>query len=107
MTRFVSSLAIGLAVATSLPALALAQPYGGDVYGGVRLTERERQDIVRRVRAPDGTIVEVTESYGLPFLFGAGDVRGAPSSQPVVNGITNSVRGSTPSGGLVPGQEPE
>lgn len=106
--RSAPPIALALAAALAAPSLAAAQGLAPrDVYGGVRLSERERQQVVERIRLPDGRIVERTENYGFPAFFGIGDVRGAPGSQPLVNGVTNSVRASTPSGGLVPGQEPE
>ncbi|WP_182085494.1 hypothetical protein [Aureimonas sp. ME7] len=74
---------------------------------GVILSPRERAQVVRQVELPDGRVVLQTENYGFPAFYGVGDVRGKASSIPLVNGQTPSVLGSTPSGGLVPGQTPE
>lgn len=96
-----------LAGATALPALpASAQAYAPEE-GGTILTTREREAVTRRVRLPDGRVVLLTENDGLPWLFGVGSAVGKASSVPTVNGRTPSIRGSTPSGGIVPGQEPE
>ncbi|WP_062013153.1 hypothetical protein [Aureimonas sp. AU4] len=96
-----------LAGACALPALpAAAQPYAPNEAGTI-LTAREREYVTRRVRLPDGRIVLLTENDGLPWLFGAGSSVGAASSVPLVDGRTPSIAGSTPSGGIVPGQEAE
>ena len=55
---------------------------------------------------PDGRVVLRPVNEGIPFLFGLGDNSGAPSGLPTEGGVTPTARASTPSGGLVPGQEP-
>jgi len=98
---------LALAGALALPVLpAGAQPYAPEEAGTI-LTTREREAVTRRVRLPDGRIVLLTENDGLAWLFGAGSSVGKASSVPTLNGRTPSIAGSTPSGGLVPGQEPE
>jgi len=74
---------------------------------GTILSPREREQVVREVVLPDGRVVLQTDNYGYPAAFGLGDATGKASSVPLVNGRTPSVEASTPSGGLVPGQEPE
>ena len=73
----------------------------------LKLSPRERDAVVRNYVRPDGRVVPLTENNGIPFLFGLGDARGKPSSIPLVNGATATVEASTPSSGLVPGQNPE
>ncbi len=71
------------------------------------LSPREREQVVGHYVRPDGRTVPLVENNGIPFLFGAGDVRGKPSSSPTVNGRQTTVEASTPSNGIVPGQEPD
>ena len=71
---------------------------------GVILSDRERRD-AERVQVGDGS--SRVYAPGIPFLYGLGDAVGDPSGVPLVNGRTPSVYASTPSGGVVPGQEPE
>ena len=87
---------------TTASAAGLKDRDGYDIVG-VRLSERERRDS-RPVRLPDGRVVLRPVGNGIPFLFGFGDARGAPSGLPTVNGVTPSLDNSTPSGGIVPGQ---
>ncbi|WP_279479928.1 hypothetical protein [Aureimonas sp. SK2] len=92
----------GLAlILIAFPALAY------DRETGTILSPRERQEVVREVVLPDGRVVLQTENYGFPAFFGLGDARGKASSIPLVGGRTPSVEASTPSSGLVPGQNPE
>lgn len=98
---------LALSGALALPALpALAQPYAPEEAGTI-LTTRERAEVTRRVRLPDGRVVLLAGSDGIPFLFGLGSSVGKASSVPTINGRTPSIAGATPSGGLVPGQESE
>ncbi|NDW05721.1 hypothetical protein [Jiella pacifica] len=84
----------------------LAQDYGSRAdRPGIILSNRERR-VAYPVRLPDGRVVQRAGSGGIPWLFGLGDVYGQPSAAPLVNGATPSVLASTPSGGIVPGQEP-
>ncbi|MER0237497.1 hypothetical protein [Fulvimarina sp. MAC8] len=89
------------------PASAQLRAVDRDGYDivGVRLSERERRNS-QPVQLPDGRVVLRPVSNGIPWLFGFGDARGAPSGVPTTNGVTPSMSASTPSGGLVPGQEP-
>ncbi len=96
-----ASIGLGLVIA-AFPAFANDPRETGTI-----LSPREREQVVREVQLPDGRVVLETENYGYPALFGLGDATGKASSVPLVNGRTPSVAGSTPSGGLVPGQEPE
>ena len=73
----------------------------------LRLSPRERDDVVGYYVRPDGQRVPLVENNGIPFLYGLGDARGKASSIPLVNGRTATVEASTPSGGIVPGQDPE
>lgn len=73
---------------------------------GTILSQREREQVVREVVMPDGRVVLLPENYGFPAFYGFGDGTGKASSAPLINGRTPSVDASTPSGGLVPGQEP-
>ncbi|MDY8107553.1 hypothetical protein U0C82_00130 [Fulvimarina sp. 2208YS6-2-32] len=90
--------------ATSAVANGLKDRDGYDIVG-IRLSEREREES-RPVRLPDGRVVlRPVDAGGIPFLYGFGDARGAPSGLPTTNGVTPTISASTPSGGLVPGQE--
>jgi len=100
-TRFwVASLALFGAVLAVDSALASEN----DV---LQLSPREREQVVGRYVRPDGRSVPLVENQGIPFLYGLGDSRGKASSVPLVNGKTSTVDASTPSNGIVPGQEPE
>ena len=103
----IAIVAAALATPLLIPAQAEAQLKDRDGYDivGIRLSERERENS-RPVRLPDGRVVLRPVSEGIPFLFGLGDNRGAPSGLPTEGGVTPTARASTPSGGLVPGQEP-
>ena len=96
-----------LAAPLLIPTHAEAQLKDRDGYDivGIRLSERERENS-RPVRLPDGRGVLRPVNEGIPFLFGLGDNSGAPSGLPTEGGVTPTARASTPSGGLVPGQEP-
>ncbi|MEF2551080.1 hypothetical protein VQ042_06840 [Aurantimonas sp. A2-1-M11] len=72
---------------------------------GVRLSEREKAQS-RRVVLSDGRVVLRPVSPGIPWLYGFGSRYGRASAQPLVNGVTPSVMADTPSGGIVPGQNP-
>ncbi len=71
------------------------------------LSPREREQVVGHYVRPDGRTVPLVENNGIPFLYGLGDVRGRASSSPLINGRTPTVEASTPSNGIVPGQEPD
>lgn len=108
--KIAQALTIGLA-ATLVSGTAVAGPYDtrGDRYPsvGVILSEREKRESVP-VRLPDGRVVlRPVHAEGLPFLFGFGESYGNPSGMPLKGGATPSQMKSTPSGGLIPGQEPE
>ncbi|MCE7027389.1 hypothetical protein [Jiella avicenniae] len=84
----------------------LAQEYGARVdRPAVVLSNRERR-VAYSVRLPDGRVVRRAGGGGIPWLYGLGDVYGKASAVPLVDGSTPSVLASTPSGGVVPGQEP-
>ncbi|MEE2953338.1 MAG: hypothetical protein VYD57_19105 [Pseudomonadota bacterium] len=107
---FLSVIAVVSAALTApllMPMQADAQLKDRDGYDivGVRLSEREREES-RPVRLPDGRVVLRPVSQGMPFLFGLGDNRGVPSGLPTKGGVTPTAEASTPSGGLIPGQEP-
>jgi len=89
-----------------VPSSASAQDYRTGVRGqGVILSDRERREAYA-VRLPNGRVVERASNGGIPWLFGLGDVYGKASGLPLVNGATPSVLASTPSGGIIPGQDP-
>ncbi|WP_192845069.1 hypothetical protein [Aureimonas sp. AU20] len=73
----------------------------------LQLSPREREQVVGHYVRPDGRTVPLVENQGIPFLYGLGDARGKASSVPLVNGRTSTIEASTPSNGIVPGQEPE
>lgn len=99
MTRLAAAVLATLLLPPAGPALA-------QQVVGVELSSRERAVAVP-VRLPDGRVALRPPNSGLPWLFGLGDVYGKASAVPLVNGVTPSVLASTPSGGLVPGQDPE
>ncbi len=107
MIQPMTGLAAALGLLVVLPAApTLAQEYGTRAdRPGVILSTRE-QRVSYPVRLPDGRVVRQTGSGGIPWLFGIGDVYGKASALPLVNGATPSVMASTPSGGIVPGQDP-
>ena len=72
---------------------------------GVVLAPRER-GASRPTRLSNGKVTLRPRNDGLPFLFGLGDATGKASAVPLVNGVTPSVSASTPSDGVVPGQNP-
>ncbi|WAP67386.1 hypothetical protein [Jiella pelagia] len=102
---------LALIAATSISMLpqtsaVLAQDYGARAERpAVVLSTRERRASYP-VRLPDGRVVQRAGSGGIPWLYGIGDVYGKASALPLVNGSTPSVMASTPSGGIVPGQDP-
>ncbi|MEX6505026.1 hypothetical protein [Jiella sp. M17.18] len=73
---------------------------------GVILSRRERE-AARPVRLPDGRVVYQAGNSGIPWLYGLGDAYGRASADPLVGGVTPSIIDSTPSRGIVPGQEPD
>jgi len=73
----------------------------------LQLSPREREQVVGRYVRPDGRTVPLVQNQGIPFLYGLGDARGKASSVPLLNGRTSTVEASTPSNGIVPGQEPD
>ncbi|MBO0664086.1 hypothetical protein LQ948_15735 [Jiella sp. MQZ9-1] len=94
------------AVAFAPAHVAHAQDDGArDRGAGVILSERERE-AAYPVQLPNGRIVYRTGSNGIPWLFGIGGVYGKASAIPLINGRTPSILASTPSAGIVPGQEP-
>ncbi len=96
--------AAGLAL---VGAAAVAAPaYASNLNETLELSPREREQVVGYHVLPDGRRVPLVENNGIPFLFGFGDARGNASSEPLVNGRTSTIEASTPSGGIVPGQEP-
>lgn len=106
MRRMLFALAAAAMVPLPLSAPASAQDYRPAAQRpGVILSSREER-VAYPVRLPDGRVAERAGSGGIPWLFGLGDVYGKASGLPLVNGATPSVLASTPSGGLVPGQEP-
>ncbi len=106
----VSGPVLGLAILLPLAACGSRQP-GPPVFNdpyppvGVKLSPRER-GASRPTRLSNGKVTLRPDNDGLPFLFGLGDATGKPSAKPTVNGVTPSVSASTPSNGVVPGQDP-
>ncbi|MBP0614175.1 hypothetical protein [Jiella mangrovi] len=95
-----------LSAVLAFPAMAQAQDYRtGERGPGVILSNRERE-VAYPVRLPDGRVVQRAGSDGIAWLFGIGGVYGKASALPLVNGATPSIMRSTPSGGIVPGQNP-
>ncbi|WP_139802563.1 hypothetical protein [Aurantimonas sp. 22II-16-19i] len=106
MRRMLLALAAVATVPLPLTTPASAQDYRPAAERpGVILSNRERR-VAYPVRLPDGRVALRAGSGGIPWLFGLGDVYGSASALPLVNGATPSVLASTPSGGLVPGQDP-
>ncbi|WP_157944571.1 hypothetical protein [Mangrovicella endophytica] len=104
MTRIALAPALVLTLLAATP--ALADYCGGSQNDGpVILSPRERER-ARRVQLPDGRIAAYAENRGIPWLYGFGDNTGKASALPLRNGRTPSEEASTPSCGLVPGQEP-
>ena len=101
-----------LAAAAALLAMPIPTPASAQDYrplpprAGVILSSRERK-VAYPVRLPDGRVAERAGSGGIPWLFGIGGVYGKASAMPLTNGATPSVLASTPSSGIVPGQEPQ
>ncbi len=93
------------AILTALLALPVAPVLAQDSVG-VALSNREKHVAVP-VRLQDGRVVLRTRNSGVPWLYGLGSAYGKASGLPLVGGVTPSIIASTPSGGLVPGQEPE
>lgn len=99
MTRLAAALLSALLALPAAPVLAQESV-------GVALSNREKRVAVP-VRLPDGRVVLRTRNSGVPWLYGVGSVYGKASGLPLIGGVTPSIIASTPSGGLVPGQEPE
>ena len=93
------------AILAALLALPVAPVLAQDSVG-VALSNREKHVAVP-VRLQDGRVVLRTRNSGLPWLYGVGSAYGKASGLPLIGGVTPSIIASTPSGGLVPGQEPE
>lgn len=72
---------------------------------GVVLAPRER-GAAHPTRLSNGKVTLRPDNDGVPFLFGLGDATGKASAVPLVNRLTPSVSASTPSHGVVPGQDP-
>jgi len=104
MTCLSKILAVAALIASTASALAEQYPPAPQP-PGVALSPRERE-VAYPVRLPNGEIVYHAGQGGLPWLYGLGTVYGKASGMPLVNGVTPSILGSTPSGGIVPGQEP-
>ncbi|KQT86023.1 hypothetical protein [Aurantimonas sp. Leaf443] len=96
--------ALALLLLAGLGASAQAEPRQGE--GPVRLSPREAA-AAERIRLRDGTVVTRVGDGGIPWLFGFGSVYGKASAREVVDGQTDSILRSTPSNGLVPGQDPK
>lgn len=99
MTRLSAAILAALLALPAVPVLAQDSV-------GVALSNREKRVAVP-VRLPDGRVVLRTRNSGIPWLYGLGSAYGKASGLPLVGGVTPSIIASTPSGGLVPGQEPE
>ena len=101
---------LALAILLPLAACGTRQP-GPPVFEdpyppvGVVLAPRER-GASRPTRLSNGKVTLRPDNDGLPFLFGLGDATGKASAVPLVNKVTPSVSASTPSSGVVPGQDP-
>ncbi|MBO0903857.1 hypothetical protein [Jiella sonneratiae] len=107
MTRTIAAIAgLSTLLGTAFAVPAAAQDYAAYAERpGVILSARERRAATAR-RLPNGRLVERAGSGGIPWLYGIGDVYGKASALPLVHGATPSVLASTPSNGIVPGQEP-
>ncbi|MEC5289824.1 hypothetical protein VSX64_03935 [Aurantimonas sp. C2-6-R+9] len=99
MSRFSTAILAALLALPAAPVLAQQTV-------GVALSNREKRVAVP-VRLPDGRMVLRTRNSGVPWLYGVGSTYGKASGLPLIGGVTPSIIASTPSGGLVPGQEPE
>lgn len=108
-TRIAAGLLSAGFILSSLPASAESRPAppDGDPYPsvGVHLSPREKE-MSRPVRLSNGKVVLRPRSEGLPFLYGVGSAIGKASGAETINGVTPSVDASTPSDGIVAGQEP-